>query len=696
MFLRNTNQNTIMTVGILQEFGYPQLARTHKTIRLLQILSKPKELPRISLQEVNLSKPPPYKCLSYTWGDPIDRSLSSPGNYVQMSSERDHYVESEDRSIIKVTKNLVDALQQISRIQCSDAEEQISSWWIDAICINQEDPEERSGQVAVMDEIYQKAESVLIWLGKEDEHTGVAIKVLKSLANVSPDLAKTARSFRSFNMDSFGILDSLSGLCEDLGIKDVQLQDLPHYAAFLERKWFTRMWVVQESFFSAATTVFCGEREIKWEMIQQSSRVLDQTGMDTLLKAYVGYSTQYSLDVDAIRLPDNRLSNQLIFGSLQRGTAEAIGLGQLLYYSRFFEASDPRDKVYAVLGLWRYTRSNEAGNVDIWPDYKKDVADVYVEATIAAIHESGNLDVLSLVEGTSSERAIELPSWIPDYSQGPQVYPLVQPSKPTSGSRGLHANFETLRDSRTRNLPVQGFQVDIIEDVAPTYGAIMNEFQLGSLLSLLLAYPQIQYPTGISPCTAFWRTLIKDTFRGTQASIEAQHAFPAFVMQRDREIRQQIANLDDCNETQLAEDFRAFLRDTEAVIEHLSSTYGEDKAIPALEQIEDMIRVEEQEEGSPAEQKLESDRKDIEESFRVAYFRRRLFRTAGGYFGIASQSVMPGDTVWVLSGARVPFVLSAVDAEGESWRLVSEAYVHGIMHCNASADEASLRHISLV
>ncbi|KAI0441352.1 HET-domain-containing protein [Xylaria telfairii] len=685
-----------MAVDILQEFVYSGLSTGRETIRLLRVLSKPKEPVRISLQEVSLSNPPSYNCLSYTWGDPLDRSLSSPDNYMQMSGERDYYVENEDGTIIKVTENLVDALQQISRIQWSRSEGQISSWWIDAICINQEDPKERSGQVAVMDKIYQRAESVLIWLGKEDEHTVVAIRVLKSLASVSPALARTPGSFRSFNMDSFRILDSLNGLCKDIGIEDVHLQDLLHYAAFLERKWFTRMWVVQESFFSAATTVFCGEREIKWAMIQESSRVLSQTGMDTLLKAYVGYATQYSLDVDAIRLPDNRLSNQLIFGSLQRGTAEGIGLGQLLYYSRFFEASDPRDKVYAVLGLWRFTRSNGLGNVDIRPDYNKDISDVYIEATVAAINESGNLDVLSLVEDTSSERAVELPSWVPDYSQGPQVYPLVQLSKPTPLSVRLHANLEGPRDIEMRALPVHGFQIDIIEDIAPTYGAIMNEFELGALLRLLLTYPQIRYPTGISPCTAFWRTMIKDTFRGSQAGMEGQDAFHTFVMQRVREIRQQIGNLEDCEETHLAEQLKAVLRDTEMIIEDLSSSYSEDKSIPALRMIEDMIRIEEQEEGSPAEQRLESDRKDIEESFRIAYFRRRLFRTAQGYFGIASQSVIPGDRVWILSGAKVPFVLNAVDADQERCRLVSEAYVYGIMHCDALAGEASLRRICLI
>ncbi|KAI0549933.1 HET-domain-containing protein [Xylaria curta] len=694
-----------MAVGVLKEFVYPQLEPTHKTIRLVQILSKPKEPPRVSLEEVRLfeSRRPSYRCLSYTWGDPLDRSLSSPGNRVPMSGERDYYVvNDEDDSVIKVTENLVDALQQISRLQWSDGKGQISSWWIDAICIDQENETEKNAQVAMMDQIYQKAESVLVWLGKEDEHTGVAIKVLESLASVAPTLAKTPRTLRSFNMDSFRILDSLYGLCKDIGMQDVHLRDLVHYAAFLERKWFTRMWVVQESFFSAATRVFCGQCEIKWAMIQDASRVLAQTGMDTLLKAYVGYATQYSLVVDAIRLPDNRLSNQLIFGSLHRGTPEAIGLGQLLSYSRSFEASNPKDKVYAVLGLWKHTRSNDVSSIAISPDYKKDTSDVYIEATIAAIHESGNLDILSLIEGTPSESTpsegtIKLPSWVPDYSQGPQVYPLVQPSKPMSYSVRLHDNFEVPKDSKMRALPVQGFQIDVIEDVAPTYSAIMNEFEIGSLLYLLYTYPQAQYPTGVSPCSAFWRTLIKDTFRGSQASIEAQHAFPAFVMQRIREMRKEIGNLESFDEMQWAAELKVVLSDTELiVIETLSSKYSEDEAIPTLQKIEDMIRVEEEQVGSPEEQKLESERKDIEESFRIAYFSRRLFRTAMGYFGIASQSVMPGDAVWIVSGARVPFVLNAVDADEGRWRLVSETYVHGLMHGDDPTGEASLRHISLV
>ncbi|KAI0206054.1 hypothetical protein F4808DRAFT_408731 [Astrocystis sublimbata] len=166
-------------------------------------------------------------------------------------------------------------------------------------------------------------------------------------------------------------------------------------------------------------------------------------------------------------------------------------------------------------------------------------------------------------------------------------------------------------------------------------------------------------------------------------------------MQRVREIREEIKILKHYNEIESQEQLTAILRDTEMLIENLSSTYREEGAIPSLREIEDMVSVE-KEEGSPEEQKMESDRKDIEESFRIAYTRRRLFRTTQGYFGVAVQSVIPGDRVWMLSGAKVPFVLSAVNEYQEQWRLVSEAYVHGIMGCDASTQEASLRCVSLI
>ena len=59
--------------------------------------------------------------------------------------------------------------------------------WIDAICINQNDNEEKSHQVAVMGDVYRKASEVLIWLGDEDESTLSAFHTISELVAKIPD-----------------------------------------------------------------------------------------------------------------------------------------------------------------------------------------------------------------------------------------------------------------------------------------------------------------------------------------------------------------------------------------------------------------------------------------------------------------------------------------------------------------------------
>lgn len=71
--------------------------------------------------------------------------------------------------------NLASALQYIR-----DKEEEVVLW-ADAICINQEDLDERSKQVQfVMDEVYKDAEEVLVWLGEESEDIDLAMNFMES------------------------------------------------------------------------------------------------------------------------------------------------------------------------------------------------------------------------------------------------------------------------------------------------------------------------------------------------------------------------------------------------------------------------------------------------------------------------------------------------------------------------------------
>ena len=91
---------------------------------------------------------PRYDALSYVWGSQADK--------LQINC---------NEQIIDVTRNLHYALVQLR----SEYDEHVT--WIDQLCINQDDSEERSREVAIMGQIYGLAQEVLVWLGPSDNDT---------------------------------------------------------------------------------------------------------------------------------------------------------------------------------------------------------------------------------------------------------------------------------------------------------------------------------------------------------------------------------------------------------------------------------------------------------------------------------------------------------------------------------------------
>jgi hypothetical protein len=98
----------------------------------------------------------PYEALSYTWGD----------------TKRTARITLNGRSLL-VTENLYTALLHLR----SSSEDRIM--WIDAICIDQDNWEERGHQVQLMGDIYQQAERVVVWLGRGTEATDIAMHCMQ-------------------------------------------------------------------------------------------------------------------------------------------------------------------------------------------------------------------------------------------------------------------------------------------------------------------------------------------------------------------------------------------------------------------------------------------------------------------------------------------------------------------------------------
>lgn len=133
-------------------------------IRMLCLLPGRKEDPIfVRIESCSLDNPPSYEALSYAWGE---RYLSA---FIVVRDGNSDYD-------VRLPQNLYKALAQLRH------HNRPRYIWADAVCINQENEEEKSQQVQIMPLIYRKASKVLIWLG--DESNGEASTVFNLISRM--------------------------------------------------------------------------------------------------------------------------------------------------------------------------------------------------------------------------------------------------------------------------------------------------------------------------------------------------------------------------------------------------------------------------------------------------------------------------------------------------------------------------------
>ena len=108
-----------------------------------------------------------YEALSYTWDTDSTAGTQQETRVITCSGHE-----------MLIRENLFIALR---RLRYPDRSR---SLWVDAICINQADNEEKSQQVALMDEIYVNAKEVIIWLGEEEADDALAFDTILRLERI--------------------------------------------------------------------------------------------------------------------------------------------------------------------------------------------------------------------------------------------------------------------------------------------------------------------------------------------------------------------------------------------------------------------------------------------------------------------------------------------------------------------------------
>lgn len=349
---------------------YDALDPRSKQIRILQLIPGSFEdniKCRISVATVEA----PFEALSYVWGDPAHRET------IEVQQQ-----------IMSITRNLDEALRHL-RDTCETRE-----LWVDAICINQNDISERTHQVGIMDDIYRKAQKVVVWLGKEAADS--AIELIRLQAE---------------NADHHWCQ-------EDEGKEDThQAGQVLQLRMFLTNtQWYRRIWTLQEVVLAKSVIYVCGKN------------VFANGEIDGLIHSFfTHFGRKRCCRLDKVMGPVKLLGvGQNVWSYLEqlsdleeaRSSQESLRFLDIACKSRHREATNPRDKVFGLVGLTKDITKDII-------DYHSSVADVYTRATIQTIRNTGNLDVLSHVLPRGWTKALPagpryrtpgLPSWVPDWS----------------------------------------------------------------------------------------------------------------------------------------------------------------------------------------------------------------------------------------------------------------------------------------
>ncbi|KAJ3477161.1 hypothetical protein NLG97_g8910 [Lecanicillium saksenae] len=554
---------------------------------------------------VSLDKAPQYKAISYEWSDTVMQTAVTVNGHTWYISD-----------------SLYNALVQVFDAPDSDA------WlWVDALCVNQHEIEEKNWQVAHMHQIFSGARSVFFCLGPEEENSDDLFEFLIPWG----EQAAEAEMFPGLGIEYGFRVDPPS----------VTKNALAH------RPFWNRSWIIQELLLAQDGWLLCGSYAMPLHDFWSIMGALSQVPRWLEDKPRIGDGYAFIPRVENLGMlgKDSRLKGYEADNTLYYFlTSRARKCNTLAEQGPFYQAREPVDIIYAFLGI-----AADRERLDLKPDYSKTTREVYTEATVAMLQRQPDKPILELA--SFPKGICDLPSWVPDWKRIGR-YGVCDPISSLDGYQvfGTPQGIPDAEIVDMYTLRRKGF----------TCGTVMDVFELGS-------------PSNDIETKA--RTLSDGLYRNRPGCLELmEHFLKHFAVrpsEEDPEVRLWRAISAD------------LYRDKERMRGYTDVCLSMMRLQPLLA---DQLREDEFDyiwecsdlKGIVTRQMLIDAfvREAWEQTIQITR-NRTLIALVDGRIALGPTAAEPGDCVTALSGSNVPIILRP---EEVGYSYVGEAYVEGIMY----------------
>jgi hypothetical protein len=360
------------TIGptLITDYIWRPLDPEEREIRLVSILSAEHDDQPIQcrLVTVSLDCLPRFEAVSYAWGDMQDTK------FILLN-----------KLPWKVSSNLVEALRTFRKLQNQ------TLLWIDGLCINQTSVDEKNYQIPLMSEIYGSADVTRVWLGPLTIQCTLALETLKMLpySGFAETFAGSGNALQAFVM------------CQ---------------AELFEKRWWQRLWVLQEYILSRKVDLYCGPVAIDRPSLEDGIIALGKE----VEKVREIQNSQGSVHEDlndgaslgflihrVLQQPQNlQAMAQLCPGAKAGNISKFI---MILSRARGQAVSDDRDRVYGLLGM-------SPSSLSVSVNYNWPLVEVYTQSAFAIMHGLGTLALFTEASSTGKkDEGSEIPTWVPDW-----------------------------------------------------------------------------------------------------------------------------------------------------------------------------------------------------------------------------------------------------------------------------------------